>query len=209
MDRGRPSSRSIAVMLTALVLAAAACAGELRGPVVAEAIGRRPQGVYLVLSRVSWCSVETQAGTRIVSYADASRASCRLTPFDASLEVYLRAAPAEPSVRIGRVDADLGRVRLPTGDLVAMAKRQQRLPWSRASVLELVDLAGHVVARVELEPLRARLADGHADAVLRGRGDARLAASDLSGHPSAPRIQAAAAREKAARRAPRGASEGP
>jgi hypothetical protein len=201
MDRSRPSSRGVAVMLVALVLGAAACAADLRGPVVAEAIGRRPQGVYLVLSRVSWCSVETQPGTRIVSYTDAARASCRLTPFDAQLEVHLRAGFAEPSVRIGRVDADLGRVRLATGDLVAMAKRQQRLPWSRAAVLELVDAAGHVVARVDLEPLRARLADGHADAVLRGRGDARLAASDLVGHPSAPRIQSAAARETAARRA--------
>jgi len=200
MERSRFLWRVAHALLVATALGTTACATPLRGPVVAEEIGRRPQGVYLVLSRVSGCAVETTPGTRIVSYAAASAASCRLAPLKGIFGLRLRAARDGVPVTIGEVEADLGRVRLATGDLVAMAQRQRTLPWSEAEVLELVDREGRVVARVELAPLRNRLAEGHAADVLRGRGDTRLGAADLTGHPSITRIREAAARATALRR---------
>jgi hypothetical protein len=202
--RRKPLVRRAALaFLAAGSCIATACAAELRAPIVAEEIGRRPQGVYLVLSRAAWCSVTCAPGTRIVSYAEASRAACRLTPFKATLDVHLRESLAAPPVWIGRVEVSMGRVRLATSDLVAMAKRQRELPWSSAGVLELVGADGRPVARIDLEPLRARLADGHAAAIAKGRGDARLGAADLTGHPSASRLREAAVRGTAARRGER------
>lgn len=200
MQRSRLHWQVAQALLVAALQVATGCAALPRGPVVAEEIGRRPQGVYLVLSRVSWCDVQTKPGTRIVSYAAATAASCRLAPLRGTLGVRLLGELDGAPVTIGAVEADLGRVRLATGDLVAMAQRQRAVPWSKAEVLELVDREGRVVARVELAPLRARLAEDHATSVLRGRGDARLGAADLAQHASHARLQRAAARATAARR---------
>lgn len=164
---------------------AVAASGARRSFGIVEEEKASLSGVKLVLSAAHACSrwpLRTP-GARSLAIGEALAAGCRVRRYHGPLAIAVLAADGRrETALVGHTDED-GRVEVRFFELDALLRAR-----GRAGLLEQATLvlgADGWVGRVELQGLRAQLADWHATWVSRGRGLPGLFAALHPEHPDA------------------------